>query len=328
MPASSRTVFVAFDDFQSLDLTGPWEVLHTAARLTDTLGEHELLVATAGARPVASASGLRTSADLDATDAAALEAIGPINTLIVVGGTGVEAAARERELVAGIRAMAAAARRVASVCTGAFLLAEAGLLDGRRATTHWASCELLARRYPAVTVEPDPIFVRDGVLITSAGVTSGIDLALALVEEDHGPRVALDVARWLVVYARRPGGQAQFSVQLASQASSLEPLVELQSWVGEHLDADLSVRALADRMHLSTRQLARVFRRELGTTPADYVERARLECARTELEAGSRGVEEIARRCGFASAEVMRRAFRRRLGTNPREYRARFRIAA
>lgn len=323
--SKGRTVFVAFDDFQSLDLTGPWEVLHTAARLTDTIGEGELLVATAGARTVKASSGLRTPADLDVT---APVAIGPVDTLIVIGGTGVEAAARDRRLIEGIRKLAAGARRVASVCTGAFLLAEAGLLDGRRATTHWASCELLERRYPAVTVQPDPIFVRDGELITSAGATSGIDLALALVEEDHGPRVALEVARWLVVYARRPGGQAQFSVQLAQQATALEPLAELQAWIGEHLDSDLSVPALADRMHLSPRQLARVFRRELGTSPADFVERARVERARSELEAGSRTIDEIARSSGFASAEVMRRAFHRRLGTNPREYRARFRVAA
>ena len=172
---------------------------------------------------------------------------------------------------------------------------------------------------------PDPIFVRDGNVITSAGVTAGMDLALALAEEDHGREAALQTARVLVIYARRPGGQAQFSVQLSQQMAESRPIRELQTWIGEHLDADLSVAALAGRVHLSERQFARVFRREVGTTPADYVERLRVERARSVLETDPAPLEAVARRCGFAGAELMRRAFQRRLGTSPREYRSRFR---
>ncbi len=176
-----------------------------------------------------------------------------------------------------------------------------------------------------MSVEPDPIFIRDGSVMTSAGVTSGMDLALALVEEDLGRDVALRTARMLVIYARRPGGQSQFSVQLAQQTAEREPLRDLQAWIPEHLDSDLSVGALAARLHLSERQLSRIFRRELGATPADYVERLRVERARSMLETDGDSLERVASRCGFASAEVMRRAFHRRLGTSPREYRERFR---
>ncbi len=207
------------------------------------------------------------------------------------------------------------------------MLAAAGLLDGRRAVTHWAYCDALAAAYPEVEVDADPIFVRDGDFVTSAGVTAGIDLALALVEEDHGSELALEIARWLVVYAQRPGGQSQFSVQLAHRAAASDPLRGLQGWIAEHLEDDLSVGALAGRLHLSERQLTRRFRSELGASPADYVERARIEAARARLEVGDEGLEAVAARCGFASAEVMRRAFRRRLGTNPSGYRERFRVA-
>ncbi|MCW2968399.1 MAG: cdhR, partial [Solirubrobacteraceae bacterium] len=200
----------------------------------------------------------------------------------------------------------------------------AGLLDGRRATTHWASCERLARRHPAVSVQTDPIFVRDGNVSTSAGVTAGMDLALALVEEDLGPEVALKVARQLVLFARRPGGQAQFSVQLAAQAASPGPLRDLQAWIAEHLDADLSVTALADRAHMSSRTLARTFARETGMTPAAYVEAARVEHARGRLESGRGSLASVARGCGFGTPETMRRAFHRRLGVAPADYRTRF----
>jgi transcriptional regulator GlxA family with amidase domain len=213
---------------------------------------------------------------------------------------------------------------VSSVCTGAFVLAKAGLLDGRRATTHWASCDRLAARYPAVTVEPDPIFVRDGNVYTSAGVTAGMDLALALVEEDLGRKTALEVARRLVLFVKRPGGQSQFSAQLAAQTADREPLRELQDWIGGNLDADLSVPALARRAHMSERNFARAFRRELGLTPAAYVEIARVESARMALESAATPVEVVARQAGFGTVETMRRAFHRRLGVGPADYRARF----
>jgi transcriptional regulator GlxA family with amidase domain len=215
---------------------------------------------------------------------------------------------------------------VASVCTGTFLLARAGLLDGRRVTTHWDFCAQLALRYPAITVEPDPIFIRDGNIATSAGVTAGMDLALALVEEDLGADAAISVARSLVIFARRPGGQAQFSVQLSAQAARPGPLRELQDWITGNLDADLSVAGMADRAHMSQRTLARAFTREIGMTPAAYVEAMRVEQARTRLEAGH-ALGSIVRSCGFGTAETMRSAFRRRLGVSPADYRTRFNVA-
>jgi transcriptional regulator GlxA family with amidase domain len=213
---------------------------------------------------------------------------------------------------------------VSSVCTGAFLLAAAGLLDGRRATTHWAWCGELARQHPGVEVDPRPIFVRDDELWTSAGVTAGIDLALAMVEDDLGPDVARQVARWLVVFVQRPGGQAQFSAHLESVPATRAPLRELQSWIAGHLDEDLRVETLASRAAMSTRNFARAFRRETGTTPAAYVEAIRVEAARQRLERSPEPVEQVAARTGFGTPETMRRAFARRVGIPPAEYRARF----
>ena len=318
-PSTPRIVFVAFEGVEALDITGPWEVLHTAGLIAGQ--PPELVCVSADGRDVRSNSGLSFRAEAAIGELAP----GSIDTLVVPGGIGVRDALRERALIDAIASLAAGSRRTAGVCTGAFLLAEAGLLDGRRATTHWAGCERLAARYPQVEVEPDPIFIRDGDVYTSAGVTSGMDLALALVEEDLGSEVALQTARMLVVYARRPGGQTQFSVQLAHQLAERAPLRELQAWMEEHIAEDLSVGALAGRVHLSERQFARVFRRELGTTPGDYVEQLRVERARGVLETDAAALESVASRCGFAGAEVMRRAFQRRLGTSPSEYRQRFR---
>jgi transcriptional regulator GlxA family with amidase domain len=302
---------------QSLDLTGPWEVLHTASM--QARDRYELVTGATRAQ-VRTSSGVPVSVDRELTR------IRAVDTLIVVGGVGTRDAVADRALLDGIRRLAGSARRVCSVCSGAFLLAEAGLLEGKRAVTHWSLCELLSERYPEVNVEADPIYVRDGKVFTSAGVTAGIDLALALVEEDHGPAAALEVARYLVVYARRPGGQAQFSVQLAHQATSVPELRELQGWIAENLDTDLSVSALATRLNVSERHFARLFRRELGTTPADYVEQARVERAREALERGATSLDRVAADCGFRSAEVMRRAFHRRLGVGPRSYRDHFRL--
>ncbi len=312
-----RIAFVAYEGLEALDLTGPWEVLHTAGTIAGR--PPELACLTSDGADVRSSSGLLYRAVGAVGDAEA------VDTLIVVGGFGVQRARADERLIAGIGRLAGSARRVVGVCSGAFLLAEAGLLDGRRATTHWAYCDRLAGEFPATDVDPDPIFVRDGHVLTSAGVTAGMDLALALAEEDHGREAALATARMLVVYARRPGGQSQFSVQLERGTASDPPLRELQAWIAEHPDEDLSVGSLAGRMHISERQLSRVFRRELGTTPADYVERVRVEAARALLETELDPLEAIAGRCGFASAEVMRRAFHRRVGASPREYRDRFR---
>ncbi|WP_399119775.1 GlxA family transcriptional regulator [Streptomyces sp. KM273126] len=217
--------------------------------------------------------------------------------------------------------------RTVLVCTGAILLAEAGLLDGRRATTHWAYCDKLARDHPETEVDPDPIYVRDGNVATSAGVTSGIDLALALVEEDLGRDTALSIARHLVVFLRRPGNQAQFSAQLAAQTARREPLREVQQWITEHPGDDLTVDSLAARARLSPRHFARAFQAETGMTPGRYVDRVRLEHARRLLEDTADGVEEISRSCGYGTPEAMRRAFLRTLGAAPAEYRRRFRPA-
>lgn len=249
---------------------------------------------------------------------------GPIDTLIVTGVDRPDDARRDPDLIRWLARTAPHARRVVGLCTGTFVLAEAGLLDGRSATTHWAFCDELTRRFPAVTVKSDPIFVHDGAVYTSAGATAGVDLVLALVEEDLGRRMALAVAQWMVVFLKRPGGQAQFSAQLSTQMAEREPLRELQAWIFEHPRAVLSVDALARRVSMSPRNFFRVFVREIGMTPGRFVERARVEAARRMLEETSRGVENVAAACGFGSTETMRIAFRRTLGVSPKGYRSRF----
>lgn len=249
---------------------------------------------------------------------------GPIDTLIVTGIDGPEDARRYPDLVRWLARLAPRTRRVVGLCTGAFVLAEAGLLDGRRATTHWADCAALAARYPRVRVEADPIYVRDGHVYTSAGATAGLDLLLALIEEDLGRGVALKVAQRMVLFLKRPGGQAQFSAQLSSQLAEREPFRELQAWVLDHPGADLGVDALARRVHMSPRNFFRVFVRQVGMTPARFVERTRVEAARRLLESTARGVSDIAAACGFGGPETMRLAFRRTLGVSPAAYRSRF----
>jgi transcriptional regulator GlxA family with amidase domain len=312
-------VVVAFDGVQSLDVTGPVEVLTRGGELAEDPYDVEVV----GARPgeVVTSSGLRWLLARGLGDVR-----GRIDTLIVAGGEGTAAAMADVRLLAAIRRTAARAERVASVCSGAFLLAEAGLLAGRRVTTHWDSCELLARRYPEVEVDPEPIFVRDGRVSTSAGVTAGMDLALAFVEEDHGREVALATARRLVMYVQRPGGQAQFSGVLRAQAVAARgPLLEVQRWVQAHPAADCSVEALAARAAMSPRNFARAFVREAGATPARWVEQVRIEAARLLLETTDVPVEGIAVDSGFRTAETLRRAFLRHLRVAPTDYRKRFR---
>ncbi len=315
-----RVVIAVFPEVQTLDVTGPAEVLR-AATLLEPPG-YDVTIAATEEGPVS------TSTVSFIPDARLEDCTGPIDTLIVAGGNGTRRAEEDDALVSWIADAATRSRRVTSVCSGAFLLARAGLLDGRRATTHWASCADLAKRYPAVSVEPDPIFVRDGNVATSAGVTAGMDLALALVEEDLGRETALAAARWLVLFLQRPGGQAQFSAQLVAQSADRAPLRDLQAWIPDHLGEDLSVPALARRACMSERHFARAFRDETGVTPAAYVEAARVERARIALETGELTVEAIARQAGFGTVETMRRAFRRRVGVSPINYRDRFRRQA
>lgn len=322
-----RVAVLVVPGLQPLDAVGPLEVF--AGANAAWAGAHpgapapyaaELVAPHVGPVPAPSGYALLAAR-------AIAEVRGPLDTLLVAGGMGVREAVNDRALIAWIRRQARRTRRVASVCTGAFLLAEAGLLDGLRVTTHWAFCEELARRYPALHVDADPIFVRQGRVWTSAGVTSGMDLALALVEEDLGREVALAVARRLVVFLKRPGGQSQFSAQLAGQIAGREPLRELQAWIAEHPEADLSVAALAARVGMSPRNFARVFAREVGATPARFVEEVRVEAARRLLEESDDGVDAVAAATGFGTAETLRRAFLRVVGVGPAAYRSRFQSA-
>jgi transcriptional regulator GlxA family with amidase domain len=310
-------LIVGFEEAQSLDISGPLEVFAIAERLAP--GSYRHSVVSPDGAPFATGSGLRI-----VPDGAFNDVTGQIDTLVVAGGPGVSAARRDPALVAALAGAASRSRRVASVCTGAFLLAEAGLLQGRRAATHWSAVERLAARYPSTDVDPDSIFVRDGDVWTSAGVTAGIDLALALVEDDHGRALALEIARWLVVFATRPGGQAQFSAPLAAQLAERPPIRAAQELARAQPDSDLTVEALAGHAQMSVRGFARAFRRDVGVTPAAYVEAVRVERATQMLQTTSAGAEQIAAACGFGTVETFRRAFRRRMGVTPGEYRDRF----
>ncbi|MFJ8467334.1 GlxA family transcriptional regulator [Streptomyces swartbergensis] len=313
-----RIVFVVFDGFQPLDLTGPHEVFRSAG------DGYACEVVAPRAGPVRSGSGLLVHAGHGVAD------LGPagIDTLVVVGGRGVDRARQDETLVSWIAAAAAGARRVASVCSGVFLLAAAGLLDGRRVTTHWAREEQLAREHPEVRVDCEPIFVRDGRVWTSAGVTAGMDLALALVEDDLGREVAHAVARQLVLFLRRPGGQSQFSVALWARQPATDPVRAAVTAIHADPGARHDIAGLAAHAGLSPRHLQRRFTAELGVPPAAYVERVRVEAAQRALTEGDEPVEAIARRYGFATAETLRRTFHRRLGIAPSDYRARFRSTA
>lgn len=314
-----RTIaLVVYPGLQGLDLVGPAEVFGTANQQAGR-PEYEVVVAAVQAGVVRTASGLGMVADVALDDLH-----GPLDTLMVVGGNGTEDAFFDTTLQDHVRRLAPEARRVSSVCSGAFLLAQAGILDGRRATTHWSVCDLLGRLFPTVDVDADPIYVRDGHVITSAGVTAGMDMALALVEEDLGRDVALAVARQLVMFLRRPANQSQFSAQLAAQMAERDGLREAQRFVVEHPDQDCSVRALARIALMSERHFARCFTEEVGLTPARYVERVRLETARRLLEETDHGVEAVAAMAGFGTAETMRRTFLRVLRTSPSAYRATF----
>ena len=323
-PPTRRVAVLAYPDVQILDVTGPLEVFSRASRW---LNDHrrreedaysvEILSLERG--PFAASSGLRLHADRR------FDEVGRgLDTLLIAGGRGTGRYCSHPALLRWIRRQARLVRRLASVCTGAFFLAEAGLLQGRRATTHWGACEELARRFPDVQVEPDMIYVRAGSIYTSAGVTAGMDLALAMVEEDLGREVALAVARELVMFLRRPGGQAQFSAQLSAQFADRKPLHELQAYIVEHPRQDLSVGSLARKVSMSPRNFARVFTREVGMTPARFVTSVRVETARRLLEDSGEDLDAVCDRSGLGTTESMRRAFLRTLGIPPSRYRERF----
>ena len=314
---------VAYPGVEIIDLTGPMEVfafanvgLQRSGVCSEPAYPMQVLAAKPG--PVTSSCGLRIIADKAYSDVQ-----DGIDTLLIAGTPEVSCLLCDPALQDWVRTMAPRVRRLASVCTGAFLLAESGLLDGRRATSHWDYCDWLARDYPAVTVEADRIFVRDGFISTSGGITSGIDMALSMVEEDWGSELALMVARYLVVFLKRPGGQSQFSAYLTSEATHPD-LKELQAWIVLHLTDDLRVEALAERMCMSPRNFARFFLTETGMTPAKFVELARMDAARHYLGSTNLSVEVVADKSGFGDPERMRRAFIRQLGVNPQSYRERF----
>ena len=324
---SRRIVFTVYKGVSLLDLAGPLEAFRIADAFSPSRGRHasyECAVVSSRGGRVMTADGVELNAKpirVTKNNPGA----NPIDTLVVPGGFWVEDVTRDRTLVRWIAEIAPACRRVCSVCVGSFLLAEAGILDGRRAATHWKHAPLLASRYPEVTVEPDAIFVRDGRVWSSAGVTSGIDLALALIEQDAGRKVAMDVARMLVVYLKRAGGQSQYSALLAAQAQSdSDMFTELEQWIAENLKRDLRIEALAERVHMSPRNFARLYAKTRGRTPAKAVEAIRIDAARRRLEEAADRIATISDDCGFSDEEQMRVAFVRVLGVPPREYRRHF----
>jgi len=318
--SARRVLIVAVPPVRALDVFGPAEVFGDANNLRGGDPEYEVNIISAGADRVVS-SHLGTPVHTDRTYR---EYRGPIDTLLVAGGLGAREMRYEPGFLDWLRDQTASARRFGSICTGALVLAEAGLLDGRRATTHWNWADKLARNYPRVVVDPHPIYVRDGNCYTSAGVTAGIDLCLALVEEDLGRFVALQIAQMMVVFLRRPSGQSQFSATLAAQTCESRPLGDLLAWLPDNIRRDLSVGNLARQAVMSPRNFARLFREEVGKTPGRHIEDIRLEAARRKLESTSLSLDEIADASGFANTEILRRVFGRRLGVTPGQYRASF----
>ena len=301
---------------QLLDVTGPLEVFSKAPGYSVELASAD------GSRALKSNRGISLSGAIPMQ-----EISGPIDTLVIAGGPGAESGVYDEAHVAWIEAAAARSRRVVSISTGAFMLAAAGLLDGKRAVTHWDFCDQLAREFPNVAVCPDPIYLQDGSTYTSAGITAGIDLTLALVEEDHGHQAALKVARQLVMFMVRPGGHAQYSHMLSRQAGASEPLRELQVWMIEHLKEDLTVEKLAERIGVCARHFSRVCLRETKLTPGQLIDRMRVEAAQQMIDSSSMGLKEIADACGFRSADLMRKTFLRVIGMTAGEYTERFKMS-
>jgi transcriptional regulator GlxA family with amidase domain len=320
-----HVVVVAFPGVQPLDAVGPIEVFSGATRVARGLGRddgYRVTLASTNGQPVTSQSGIGLcTAPLPDPDE-------PIDTLVVAGGGGVATARHDATLLSWIRTVAPTCRRVTTVCTGTFLAAEAGLLSGRRVTTHWANATRLGVEFPGISVDPDPIYIKDGKYWTSAGVTAGIDLALALVQEDLGVDVAQTVARWLVMFLHRPGGQTQFASPVWVRRAERSTVRAVQALVESAPGGDHRVPALAAAANMSLRHFTRVFSTEVGETPGKFVERVRLEAARGELETTNDTLDVIAARCGFGTAESLRRVAQRRLGVSPDAYRRRFRTVA
>ncbi len=320
----SRVVAVfTFNSALALDVAGPTEVFAMANRFgASEAEEYDLRIVSLDGGPISTASGVSLLTEK-------AETICSIDTLIIAGGLDVQTIAADLRTSKWIRDTAKRARRVCSVCTGAFILAEAGLLDGRRTATHWGSGKEFRERYPLVRVDLKPIYIRDGSVWTSAGVTAGIDLALALTEDDLGRSMAINIAKQLVVFLHRPGGQAQFSSTLAAQSKAADREVsqrfkDLHAWMAGNLAADLSVPALADHVNMAPRSFARIYSEAMGVTPAKAVEDLRLEAAKRNLEGGATSVKEVAAQCGFGNEERLRRSFLRRYGVAPSLYRERF----
>src|SRR3984957_18993607 len=324
-----RVLLVAAPGSQILDVAGPFQVFTRASELfvkqqPGSTAVYSVEIITSSPKAV-----LDTSCGLQIVAHETFRRVrGDIDTLLIAGGDAVENDETGIQIVHWLRSVAGRIRRIGSVCTGSMLLARAGLLNGRKATTHWKWCEILAKKYPSIEVFPDRIYVRDGNVYTSAGVTAGMDLALALVEEDHGSRLALEVARDLVLYLRRPGGQSQFSVALSTQLSDRKPLRDLAAWMLDNLSSPLNVQVLAKHVAMSPRNFARIFAREMRTTPAKYVEHLRVEMARRRLEETQHSLKQIAGECGFGNTKSMRGVFQRALRITPGEYRQRFQGAS
>ncbi|MDB4977253.1 MAG: transcriptional regulator containing an amidase domain and an AraC-type DNA-binding domain [Myxococcaceae bacterium] len=314
-----RVVIACFPGMELLDASGPASVFGAASMLSGK-PDYRVELAAHEPGPVISSCGVALIASRKLS-----RLRGSIDTLLVPGGFG-PALAAASPLVSSLPALSRRARRTVSVCSGAFLLAQAGLLRGKRAATHWAGASELSRRHPDVCVEADPIFIRDGNVWTSAGVTAGLDLALALVEEDLGSALALEIARWSVMYLRRAGGQSQFSVPLHAQHADDEGIARLLRWIADNLQRALPIPVLARQAGMSVRNLTRVFVRETGSTPATYIERLRIESARRALELSDASVKQIAAKVGFASSETLHRSFQRTLSVTPMQYRERFRM--
>ena len=320
MPSRRPMALVAPPNAQSLDVSGPFDAFLEANRQSGGRVAYEVRLLSITRDRTVRAGGLSLVADSTIFDDHR-----PVDTLLVCGTPDYAQAYEHTEGQDWLRRRCPEARRYGSVCTGAFYLGAAGLLDGCSATTHWQHATELAERFPAAKVIPDQIYVVDGALYTSAGVTAGIDMALKLIEDDYGRELALAVARRLVVFLKRPGGQSQFSAHLAAQVAPEGRIQALQHWILEHLSVDLSLTVLADRAAMSVRNLTRVFQSETGMTPADFVEIARVDAARRLLEDSDLPLQRVASRCGFGAPDTMRRAFMRRIGTGPADYRDRFR---